>query len=72
MKEIDNYDLYRMHEARQEAWLRKQPICPRCKEHIQDEYGYEIDGEGLLCGDCAQEWLKEQMVDIDERTEEGW
>lgn len=67
---IDNYDLYRMHEARQEKWLRKRPICPRCKEHIQDEYGYNIDGDELLCGDCAMEWLKEQQVEILDEEDE--
>lgn len=47
----DNYDLYRQHEAEQEAWLEKRPKCSVCGEHIQDDTLYDIDG-GLYCERC--------------------
>ena len=67
----DNYDLWEQHEREQELWEQKRPICCECKNHITDEYAYEINGD-IMCWDCAEEWLREQAVDIDELIEEGW
>ena len=67
----DNYDLFRMHEAEQERQLAKLPRCCSCDSPITDEYGYKIEGD-LLCWNCAEEWLREQAVDIDELIEKGW
>lgn len=50
----DNYDLYRKHEAEQEEWLSKRPICDCCKEFIQDEFLYKIDGV-TLCEECMND-----------------
>ena len=36
-KMSDNYDLWEQHDAEQEAWLRKRPMCDCCGERIQDE-----------------------------------
>lgn len=51
---MDNYDLFEQHEAEQERWLAKLPICSECGEPIQDEDCYEINGE-LICPDCLKE-----------------
>lgn len=50
----------------QDAWLNRRPVCCKCKDHIQDEDGYEIDGE-LYCDDCAHDWLDDHKVSIDNR-----
>ena len=49
----DNYDRWEQHEAECEAWLKKQPICAECGEHIQDDYCYEINDE-LVCENCME------------------
>lgn len=48
-----------------ESWVSRRPVCAKCGNHIQDEYGYEIDGD-LLCEDCKDDWLMECRVDIDQ------
>ena len=55
---LDNYDLFEMHDAEQEAWLRTLPVCEYCDEPIQDEYLYEIDGE-YVCEECLREYMNE-------------
>lgn len=64
----DNYDLYVRHEAEQERILSRCPICCKCENRIVDDYAYNLDDDlnHLYCGDCAQEWLKEQMVSVDD------
>ncbi len=42
------------HDAEQENWLARRPICAFCKEHIQDDGAYETD-EGLCCEDCLED-----------------
>ena len=48
----DNYTAFEHHEADQDAWLQKRPICENCKERIQDDFLYDIDGI-LYCEECA-------------------
>ena len=50
----DNYDAFLQHEAEQEAWLSKRPICEHCEEPIQDDHLYDIEGL-LYCEKCARE-----------------
>lgn len=50
----DNYDLWEANERKQEAQLRKRPICSHCGKHIQDERIWDINGE-LYHPDCAEE-----------------
>ena len=50
----DNYDAYERHEAEQEAWLKKRPICEKCGEPIQDDYLFDVDGD-LYCEDCMKD-----------------
>ncbi len=49
----DNYDLYCQHEAEQEKWLAKRPKCDICKEPIQDEFLYDMDGV-IMCKKCME------------------
>ena len=47
----DNYSLWKRHEAQQEAWLSRRPVCNYCEQHIQEDYLFDIEGE-LICKDC--------------------
>lgn len=49
----DNYDAFLEHEARQEKWFERLPVCSECGEAIQDEECYEI-GDELFCLDCIE------------------
>ena len=51
-----------LHEAEKERWLKSRPKCSICKEHIQEEHCYEIDGK-RICPECLEENFK---VDIDD------
>lgn len=53
------------YDASCDRWVSRRPVCAKCGEHIQDEYGYEIDG--LYCENCKDEWLLELRVDIEDR-----
>lgn len=70
----DNYDLYRAHEAQQEAALAKCPICAKCGNHITDDYGYDVNGDTkqLFCWDCAVEWLESLRVNIEDLESDFW
>ena len=48
---IDNYDLYRKHEAEQEALRQLLPRCTESGHLIEDEECYNLDGEAV-CEDC--------------------
>ena len=39
------------HDAEQEDWLKRLPVCYECDNPIQDDECYEINGE-LICPDC--------------------
>lgn len=47
---------FERYDAEQEAWLRARPTCDACKNHIQEEYYYELEGI-RRCGDCMQKFL---------------
>ena len=49
----DNYDAFLSHEAEQESYLSKLPVCCECDEPIQDDHLFEINGE-LICFDCMK------------------
>lgn len=49
----DNYDIWEAHEAKQEASLRKCPVCSYCGKPIQEERLFDIDGE-LYHMECAE------------------
>ena len=59
---MDNYDLWREHEARQERQLRSRPVCACCGEHIQSEALWDFDGV-LYCDECAREEFRKYTED---------
>ena len=54
----DNYSQWEAHEARQEAWLNKRPICCHCGQPIQEETLFCIFGSTYHC-DCANDMFLE-------------
>lgn len=50
------------NEERKEAELQKMPKCSYCKEHIQDGYLFDIEGE-LYCEECAYELFRKDTAD---------
>jgi formylmethanofuran dehydrogenase subunit E len=47
------------HQADEEEWLSRRPICKDCGEHIQDETAYHNDGV-WICHECFennQRWV---------------
>ena len=51
---FDVYDMWKQHEAEQEAWLEKRPKCEFCGESIQDEYLFDVGGD-IYCEDCMKD-----------------
>lgn len=51
---MDNYELWKKHDERQTESIERLPMCSECKEKIQDEVCFEIDGE-LICESCMME-----------------
>ena len=55
------------YEDEQDAWLRSRPMCDKCDERIQEEYGYAW-GELTVCKDCLDRLLEqlsdEELADI--------
>ena len=50
---IDNYKLWEYSERERERRLAMLPTCEKCKESIQDEDYYDVDGE-ILCEACMK------------------
>jgi hypothetical protein len=49
-------------DARKETELKKMPKCSYCKEHIQDGYLFDIEGE-LYCEEHAFELFRKDVAD---------
>lgn len=65
---VDNYSLWEERDNEQEKWLRSRPKCDYCKEHIQDEHAFEIDGY-LICEECIEEYMKKHYrVNIEDHV----
>lgn len=60
----DNYDAFLAHQAKQDAWLRKRPICEECDKPIQDDYLYDVDGM-VLCEKCMKEQYRKDTEDYE-------
>jgi formylmethanofuran dehydrogenase subunit E len=52
---VKDYERYDNHMTER---LLRLPVCSECKERIQTEYLYEIDGE-LICEDCMNDHKKD-------------
>ena len=50
------------HNARQEAWLARQPVCVHCGHHIQEENLVDINGE-LYHEQCAHDEFRKRTED---------
>lgn len=62
---IDNYALWVEHDAKQQEWLSKRPVCDCCKEPIQEsEAFYYADQWFCKYGECEQELMKLIWEDI--------
>lgn len=48
------------HDAEQEAWLAKRPVCADCGHHIQEEEAYYINGE-WICERCMDSYRREVL-----------
>lgn len=59
----DALDMYNRHEAEQEAWLNKRPVCSECGHHIQDDYCYQFNGE-LICQNCLETYHEKMTEDF--------
>ena len=56
----DAYDLWEVHDARQEKALAKRPVCADCDNHIQEEEAYYINGE-WICTSCMDAYKREVL-----------
>ena len=59
----DPYRDFEMYEAEKERWLRSQPVCSHCGEHIQDENCYVVNDE-IICEDCMEKHFKKRTEDL--------
>lgn len=50
----DNYDLWCDHDYEERMELEKLPVCDYCREHIQDDHFYKIEGM-ILCEECLND-----------------
>ena len=50
----DNYSQWEAHDRVLERRLNYLPVCDKCKERIDDDYYFYINGE-ILCEDCMIE-----------------
>lgn len=60
----DNYDAFVQHQAEQDAWLEKRPVCSWCDKPIQDDYLYKVDEE-LYCESCMNELFRHSTEDYE-------
>lgn len=63
MRVLDNHDLFLEHQSREDDRIARLPVCDWCKEPIQDEQFYKVDGE-YICKHCMDGCL----VDTEDYT----
>lgn len=59
---LADFDAY---EWEREKQLKRRPKCDHCKEHIQDDYLYEIQGE-LICEECLEKHYRKHTEDFEQ------
>lgn len=64
----DNYDLWEEHDAEQERWLAKLPVCAKCKQPIQQEKAIYYNDQ-WICEECESEFWDDIRSDFLERIE---
>ena len=58
----DPLDQFDDDDFRRMKWLEKRPICEICKEHVQDDFYYQISFGGMefkACERCIQYFRKD-------------
>lgn len=60
---IDNYRAWEYSERIRERRLLSLPKCEACKERIQDEDYYDVDGE-ILCERCMKRKYRRFTEDL--------
>jgi len=58
----DPYADFDKWDAEQWEELQRLPICARCKERIQDEYLYDVEGR-ILCQTCMEKEYEKSVED---------
>lgn len=66
----DNYSRFELHDAEQAEYERYLPECDLCGCKCSGDYAYEIDGEGILCEDCFEDWANDRRVDLEDYVEQ--
>lgn len=61
---MDNYDLWRQHDAEQSRLLSRLPICSYCGEPVQEEHYYLINDE-ILCKECLDNNFRKETDDYE-------
>ena len=67
---MDAYEAWERHDAEQERWLQRRPVCNVCGEHIQDDHLFDIDGD-LVCEECLKDYMEEHYKQSTEKYMEG-
>ena len=67
---LDNYDLWKKHDAEQEKILEELPVCEICKEPIQQEKAVYYNDQ-WCCRECEPEFWENIREDFLESTDQG-
>lgn len=62
MRTPDNYDQWVKHDLEEQRWLKRLPRCCYCREAIQDEDLFDLDGT-LYHMECAEHEFKKRTED---------
>ena len=54
---------FEQHDAEQQEWLDKRPVCSECDHPIQDEKCYQFNGE-LICQNCLETYHEKWTEDF--------
>ena len=60
---IDNYKAWEYAERERERRLEMLPTCEKCRERIQDDDYYDVDGE-ILCEACMKRKYRRKTEDL--------
>lgn len=56
---------FEQHDAEQERWLSKRPVCAVCGEHVQDDLALFLWNE-WICDECVAKnkaWVDDYIAD---------
>lgn len=54
---------FNRHDADQEAWIARRPVCCYCGEHIQHDHFFLINDE-MICPDCLERHFRKDADDF--------